>query len=62
MFGISKEDASDLVKDGIGQLKIFRIWLKKGPQTWKNLVDLLHRLNEDQLANELQDKIEKKGM
>ena len=60
-FGISKEDASNLVKDGVGQIQVFRIWLRKGPQTWKNLVDVLHRLNEDKLADELQDKLEKKG-
>ena len=60
-FGISEKDAIDLVKDGNGQIKIFRIWLRKGCQTWKNLVDLLHKLNEKQLADELQDKVKRKG-
>ena len=60
-FGISEEEVSDLVKDGVRQIKIFRIWLKKGPQTWKNLVDLLRRLNEKQLADELEDKVKRKG-
>ena len=61
-FGISKEDASELLKDGVGHIEIFRIWLRKGPQTWKNLVDLLRRLNEDKLADKLQYKIERKGI
>ena len=60
-FGISEGNATDLVKDGNGQIEMFRIWLKKGDQTWKNLVDLLHKLNENHLADELQDKIERKG-
>lgn len=59
-FGIS-EDASDLVKDGNEQIEIFRIWLRKGHQTWKNLVDVLHKLNEKQLADELEDKVKRKG-
>ena len=61
-FGISKEDASNLVKDRIGQIQIFRIWLKKSPQTWKDLVDLLHKMKKSQLADELQDKVEREGI
>ena len=61
-FDISKEEASDLAKNGDGQIEIFRIWLKKGPQTWKELLNLLHKLNEHKLAVELQDKLERKGI
>lgn len=60
-FGISEEDASGLVNDSIGQIQMFRIWLKKAPQTWKNLVDVLHKIDENHLADELQDKIKRKG-
>ena len=61
-FGMSKEEASDLAKNGDGQIEIFRIWLKKGPQTWKVLLNLLHKLNEHKLADELQDKLVRKGI
>lgn len=60
-FGISAEEASNLAKNGDGQIKIFRIWLKKGPQTWKVLLKLLHKLNEHKLADELHGKLENKG-
>ena len=60
-FGISEEEASDLAKNGEGQIEIFRIWLKKGSQTWKALLNLLRKLNEHKLADELQDKIVRKG-
>ena len=61
-FGISKEEASDLAKNGDGQIEIFRIWLKKGPQTWEELLKLLCKLNEHKLANELRENLEKKGI
>ena len=60
-FGINREKASDLLKDENGQEEIFRIWLNKSPRTWENLLKLLHKLNEHQLADELQDKLERKG-
>ena len=61
-FGLSAKEASDLAKDGNGQIEMFRIWLWKSPRTWKNLLDLLYRLNEHHLAAELKDKLEKKGI
>jgi len=61
-FGISKELASDLVKDGNRQIETYRIWLRKGSQTWKNLLDLLHKIKEDKLVDELQNKLEKGGI
>ena len=60
-FGISKGKANDLVKSGDGQIEIFRIWLKKGSQTWRKLLSKLRKMDECKLADELQDKLEKKG-
>ena len=56
-FGVSKEQANDLAKTGNGQIEIFRIWLKTGSRTWKELLDVLHKMNEGKLADELQDKL-----
>ena len=60
-LGISKKEASDLVKTGDGQIKIFRIWLEKSWRTWKDLLNVLRKMNEHKLADELQDKLQKKG-
>ena len=60
-FGISEEEASDLVETGHGLIKIFLIWLEKSLRTWKELLNVLRKINKHKLADELQDKLEKKG-
>ena len=59
-FGISEEQASDLAITGNGQIEIFRIWLKTGSRTWKELLNVLHKMNEGKLADKLQDELQDK--
>ena len=60
-FGINEEQASNLAMTGNGQIEIFRIWLKTGSRTWKELLDVLHKMNEGKLADELKNNLKGKN-
>ena len=56
-FDISEEEASNLAMTGDGQIKIFKIWLETGSRTWKELLNVLRKMNENKLADKIQDEL-----